>query len=319
VEKWIKSSLSYKRRQVYFEVEFDGANVDQRTVGDLYITKARDGVQWLAKTELDGQVLRFKEKIQKKGLLSNSRNRSEWLSNCWLRANLGAGTISGIGRIRDVDTRLTMNQSLIALFEVDGRSRDLPASHAYCLEHFAVNPSLRAVLLLKILRCDQDFARIAIVAVLYLRRAAGPAVADAVAFGTRPLDAADAIPREVARALRSLPPVPPGPRRPHSSLWASPWTPGQRPCILLPAADLFGGQAPAAAPPPPPSAPPPPSGSAPTQPSAAPPPPLPPGGPAGRRAAGRRKGGAASPMDLVVDLWPIFRNVDVYALLNADL
>ncbi len=63
VHKWI-SSWSYERRKVYFEIEFDGANVEERTVGDLYITKARDGVQSLALEKLNQQILKYKEKIQ---------------------------------------------------------------------------------------------------------------------------------------------------------------------------------------------------------------------------------------------------------------
>ena len=281
--KWTQSKLSYDRRQVYFEVEFEGAHVNKRTVGDLYITKARDGVQMLALNELNAQVVMY-------GMPRNER---------LILPYLGPYPTAGIGRIRDVDTYFMLNQNLTALFEVDGKSRDLPASHAYCLEHFAVKPSLRAVLLLKVLLRGRDFARIAIVAVLYLLREGVPAVADAVAFGTRPLDAADAIPLAVAHVLRSLPPVPLGPRHPRSRLWASPWTSDQRPYIVLPAAAqagggddddvAAGGDRGAAA-----------------------------GGGAALRRGGRRRRGVISQPDLVVDLWRIYRGVEILAESEAD-
>jgi hypothetical protein len=273
VYKWTKSSLRYERRQVYFEVEFNGEKINKRTVGDLYITKARDGIQALAMSRLNDQSLSF--------MMQNRR---------FFTTYTGGDILSGIGRIREVDSYLGLNQTVIGIFEADCKSRDLPAAHAYCLEHFVAQPNLRSVLLLKIFLRGRDYARMAVVAVLYLRRASGPTVADAVAFGTRPLDAADAVPGPVARVLRSLPPIQPGPRGPGLRQCANPWTAAQQPHITVPAADLFGRGG---------------AGGA-------------PGGAAAAPRAARRKGSADRPTDFVVDLWPIFMEVNNLAHLEDE-
>jgi hypothetical protein len=266
VYKWMKSSLSKERRWVYFEVEYNGDRVNKRSVGDLYIIKNRDYLQQLALDRLNLLIIHYMEQ------------NGDFFTTC-----PGCESIDGHNRIRDVDTFLWFNEEVIAIFEVDCKSRSLPFAHAYCLEHFVVTPSLRAVLLIKVFLRGQDYRRIALVAVLYLRGASGPAVADAVSFGTRSLDAADVIPREVARKLRSLPTTrsgPPGHQR-------RPWTPAQRPYITVPAVELFGKEArrvPA------------------WRPTLKP-------GPGPRC----RRGSAEAPTDFALDLWPILKQVDTFA------
>jgi hypothetical protein len=266
VNKWIKSRISQDRRWVYFEVEYSEENVTTKWVGDLYIVKARDYLQQLALNILN--LLAYQHMEENEGFFATCS---------------GGDTVDGPGRIRDIDSYLWFNQAVVAIFEADCRCRSLPSAHAYCLEHFAITPSLRAVLLLKIFARGRDHRRIAMVAAVYLRGAAGPAVTDAVAFGTRSLDAADAVPRDIARVLRRLPPArsgPPGGQR-------RPWTPAQRPYVTVPAAALFGRRArrvPAWRPIPVPG-------------------PCPPS----------RAGSADAPTDFVVDLWLILKQVDTFA------
>lgn len=267
--KWINSDVRFDRRQVFFEIEFKGEEINKSTIGDLYITRARDGVQSVVMNRLNAQTINF--------MMQNK---------CFFTTCTGGDILTMTGRMRDVDSYINLNQTVIAIFEADCRSRDLPAAHTYCLEHFAAGPTLRAVLLLKVFLRGRDYNCIAAVAVLYLRRPDGPAVADAVAFGHRPLDAADAVPDAVARALRALPPVQPGPRG-VPRLRANPWTADERPYVTVPAADLFGREGTGGAPP---------GGALPS-------------GAVAPRPGRRRKGSAAAPTDLVVDLWPIFLEV----------
>jgi hypothetical protein len=265
--KWIKSSINSNRRHIYFEVEFNGERVSTQTVGDLYIIKARDFVQQAAVTSFNYELNMFMENY--------------WARNFTVCAY--GDSVSGRGRVRDIDTFVWRNRDVIAILEADCKSRSLPAAHTFCLEHFAVLPSLRFVILLKVFLRGQDYTRIAAVAVLYLRRPAGPAVADAVSFGTRALDAADTIPGEVARALRSLPPARSG--RPVRR--RNPWTPAQRPHITVPAATLFcedDGAMPSVW--------------------------LPPWEPG---EGEMREGGETAPADFVLSLWPIIKDIDTFA------
>ena len=252
---------------MYFEVEFKG-RVSKRSIGDLYIIKARDYVQQLAVTSLTALVGCFMTKYWERKIVTCSG---------------GGGCVGGRGRFRSVDIYVCKDNEEIAVFEVDCKCRSLPSAHTYCIEHFAAAPGLRFVLLLKIFLRGGDYKRIAVVAVLYLRGASGPAVADAVSFGTRSLEDSDAVPDEVARVLRSLPPAqsgPPGKQR-------MPWTPAQQPHITVPAAYIFGEDGGGL-----------PSAWRPLAPAPAP-------------ESTQRE--SAEPADFVVDLWPILENIDTHA------
>lgn len=75
------------------------------------------------------------------------------------------------------------------IVEVEFPQRSLPAAQSHCRRFFDMLPELRAVLLVKFFRRQED-RTFACVAIVYLREAPGQSVVigDAVSFGSAPLD-----------------------------------------------------------------------------------------------------------------------------------
>jgi hypothetical protein len=213
-----------------FEIEFeDGPPGSEITTGDVYLIRRCDDVpQSIAVCNAIGDFVNF-----------NNANGEPFVAArtpCVLGSRIRRPSMAVYpcppGPV-DVEALLPT-----VLLEVEFEPRSLQAMHAYCLDYFR-EPCVRAVLLLKYF--PQHAANRTLfeaVAVLYRRAppSGGPAVADAVSFGTAPLspDPLDGTPPDIGRALRVLP-APPLARAPRA---ADRWATAVRPFLTVPAADL---------------------------------------------------------------------------------
>ena len=182
-------------RSNFFEIEFKGDHADNRTVGDVYLSRIEDIAHNMAVQFITNKLFIFGERsgfffLESEHLVFDGKIRRP--------SQAVFPKIQG----------QTTNVNASVLIEVEFEPRSLHTMHLFCMEYFRL-PTVRAVLLFKFSRRNAEQPHLfTAVGVHYRRGPRGtPLVADAVSFGTDRIapDALNGVLAAVGRALRVMP------------------------------------------------------------------------------------------------------------------